>query len=196
MDILNLSVIMLQDHLNCGFPLYHPGVLSLILPVLALKSPPHDFPAVFQFARSMKAALSMNMNNVRCASAWFLPVYVRCGYLFWISFLHLLGLQVFLQPFSRGDGLHSGRPGCLTHCIREGEEGRTALSCLKSHTQTCSIKKRESSQILTWWQKVAPDFITFLRFAGMPCKYASDNGGWAFIFLWVIISHLMMGTHS
>lgn len=38
--------------------------------------------------------------------------------------------------------------------------------------------------------------VTFLRFAGIPCRYASDRGGWAFIFLWLFISCLMMGTHS
>lgn len=38
--------------------------------------------------------------------------------------------------------------------------------------------------------------VTFLRFAGIPCRYASDRGGWAFIFRWLFISCLIMGTHS
>lgn len=38
--------------------------------------------------------------------------------------------------------------------------------------------------------------LTFLLLAGIPCRYASDSGGWALIFLWDSMSCLMMGTHS
>jgi len=38
--------------------------------------------------------------------------------------------------------------------------------------------------------------FTFLRFAGIPYRYASERGGWALIFLWLIWSCLIMGTHS